>query len=103
MERYTLVNDFGAVGHAVQACDADSFFEHLTGPDTPLARYRRVISIIGPGTGLGVAYILRSESDYHVVETEGGHMEYSALDTTEDAILARSAQDLLPACRWSAW
>lgn len=91
VERYTLVNDFGAVGHAVQACDG-AHFEHLTGPDTPLPD-EGVISIIGPGTGLGVAYILRagqsSGGGYHVVETEGGHMEYSALDTTEDAILAR--------------
>ena len=87
VDRYTLVNDFGAVGHAVQAC-GDAFFEHLTGADAPLPD-TGVISIIGPGTGLGVAYILRSETGYHVVETEGGHMEYSALDTTEDAILAR--------------
>ncbi len=87
VERFALVNDFGAVGHAVQACGAD-YFEHLTGPDAPLPD-AGIISIIGPGTGLGVAYILRTESGYHVVETEGGHMEYSALDTTEDAILAR--------------
>ena len=87
VENYTLVNDFGAVGHAVQQCGND-MFEHLCGPEEALPD-KGVISIIGPGTGLGVAYVLRALERYHVVETEGGHMEYSPLDSTEDAVLQR--------------
>ncbi|WP_370177644.1 glucokinase [Alteriqipengyuania sp.] len=87
VDRYTLVNDFGAVGHAVQQC-GEEMLEHLCGPQQPLPD-KGVISIIGPGTGLGVAYVLRADGSYHVVETEGGHMEYSPLDSTEDAILQR--------------
>lgn len=85
--RYTLVNDFGAVAHAVAQLD-DSHFSHLCGPERPLPE-EGVISIVGPGTGLGVAQLLRRGGHYHVVETEGGHMDFAPLDELEDRILAR--------------
>lgn len=87
IDDYTLINDFGAVGHAVQHCDAGQFV-HLAGPDDPLPD-RGVISVIGPGTGLGVAYIVRTDGHYHVVETEGGHIEFAPVDAVEDALLQR--------------
>jgi len=85
MDRYTLVNDFGAVAHAVARCDSEHL-KHLCGPEKDLPP-KGAISIVGPGTGLGVAYVLRTEDDYHVGETEGGHIDYAALDPIEDAIL----------------
>ena len=85
-ERYTLVNDFGAVAHAVAQLDDDRF-THLCGPETPLPS-DGVISIVGPGTGLGVAQLLRRDGSYHVIETEGGHIDYAPLDALEDKILA---------------
>jgi glucokinase len=84
---FTLVNDFGAVGHAV-AQASDEHFEHLCGPDEPFAS-EGTISIIGPGTGLGVAHIHRHAAGYHVQATEGGHVDFAPLDSIEDAILAR--------------
>jgi glucokinase len=47
------------------------------------------ISIIGPGTGLGVAHVWREGADYRVQATEGGHIDFAPLDSIEDAILAR--------------
>lgn len=87
VEAYTLVNDFEAVGHAVAQADA-AHFVHLCGPDAPLAA-TGTISIIGPGTGLGVAHVRRIDGGYHVQATEGGHIDFAPLDTIEDAILAR--------------
>lgn len=87
LERHVLVNDFGAVGHAVAGLPQDQF-RHLAGPDLPLPD-TGVISVIGPGTGLGVASVVRAGGHYHVIETEGGHVEYPALDSIEDAILNR--------------
>jgi glucokinase len=84
-ERYTLVNDFGAVAHAVAQLD-DGRFDHLCGPDRPLPQ-EGVISIVGPGTGLGVAQLLRRGGAYHVIETEGGHVDFAPLDPLEDRIL----------------
>ncbi len=85
VESWTLVNDFGAVGHAV-AQVPDSDFTHLCGPDGPLPD-RGMITVCGPGTGLGVAGVLRTPRGYHVIETEGGHMDFAPLDKIEDAIL----------------
>lgn len=87
VDRFVLVNDFEAVGHAV-AQAGESHFERLTGPETPLPA-TGTISVIGPGTGLGVAYVRRDGDDYHVQATEGGHIDFAPLDSIEDAILAR--------------
>ncbi len=84
---YTLVNDFAAVAHAVARAD-DSQFLDLAGPDAPLGR-EGTISVLGPGTGLGVAHLYRSGSTYRVQATEGGHIDFAPLDSIEDEILAR--------------
>ncbi len=87
VDHYTVVNDFGAVGHAV-AQAGDEHFLHLCGPDVPLPP-TGTISIMGPGTGLGVAHVWRNAGGYHVQATEGGHVDFAPLDSIEDAILAR--------------
>jgi glucokinase len=87
LEELTLINDFAAVGHAVTALP----HEHLrpiAGPDTPLPE-DGVISIIGPGTGLGVAHILRHNGASHIMPGEGGHIDFAPVDSIEDAILAQ--------------
>ena len=87
VDRYTIVNDFGAVAYAV-ATLPDADFQHLCGPDRPLPD-RGVISIVGPGTGLGVAALLRKGDGYDVIETEGGHIDFAPLDSLEDKILTQ--------------
>jgi glucokinase len=85
VERFTIVNDFGAVGYAV-ATLPDEEFRHICGPERPLPD-EGVISIVGPGTGLGVAAVLRKSDHYEVIETEGGHVDFAPLDRLEDQIL----------------
>lgn len=82
-----LVNDFGAVAHAVAQLPVEHFAA-LAGPDRPLPA-RGIITVCGPGTGLGVAQLLRTNSTYHVIETEGGHIDFAPLDDLEDAMLQR--------------
>ncbi len=87
VERLTIVNDFGAVAHAVAQL-GEEHFSHLCGPDRPLPE-EGVISIVGPGTGLGVAQLLRRGGHYHVVESEGGHIGFAPTDEIEERILAQ--------------
>ncbi len=81
-----IVNDFGAVAFAVAELGEEQFL-HLFGPEVPIAS-QRLTTIIGPGTGLGVAQLLRDNGRAHVIETEGGHVDFAPLDTLEDRILA---------------
>jgi glucokinase len=87
VERYTIVNDFAAVAHAVARSD-ETHLLHLAGPDEALPE-TGTISVIGPGTGLGVAMLIRAAGGYTVHATEGGHVDFAPHDTIEDAMLAR--------------
>jgi glucokinase len=91
VDRFTIVNDFGAVAHAVATLD-DEHFRYLCGPDHALPE-EGVISIVGPGTGLGVAALLRKADGYEVIETEGGHVDFAPLDSLEDKILKQLRKD----------
>lgn len=86
VSRLRLVNDFGAVGHAVAQLDP-VHFRPLCGPDRPLPE-EGLISIVGPGTGLGVAQLLRRVGRAEVIETEGGHIGFAPADAFEDALAA---------------
>lgn len=87
VSHYVLVNDFEAVGHAV-AQAMPEYFETICGPGGPLPA-SGTLTVVGPGTGLGVAHVWRGEGAYHVQATEGGHLDFAPLDPIEDAILAR--------------
>jgi glucokinase len=87
VDSFVIVNDFGAVGHAVAQAGPEHF-QHLTGPEQGFEA-DGTLSIIGPGTGLGVAHVWRKGSNYHVQATEGGHIDFAPLDAIEDAVLAR--------------
>ena len=87
VDAHVLVNDFAAVAHAVAQAGPEHFI-HLSGPDAPLPG-TGAISVVGPGTGLGVAQLWRDSASYRVQPTEGGHIDFAPLDALEDAILAR--------------
>lgn len=86
VDTHILINDFEAIGHAVGAVDQADFVR-VTGPDVPLPE-TGMISVIGPGTGLGVAALLRTPSHSHVIATEGGHTDFAPVDSIDDRILA---------------
>lgn len=85
LEHLRLVNDFEAVAHAVSRLPAENL-ELLFGPDQPFPDNGSV-TILGPGTGLGVAMVLYDEAVPHVVATEGGHVDFAPLDPVETRLL----------------
>jgi glucokinase len=87
IKRVRLVNDFAAVAQAVAVC-SEAQLRHLSGPDAPLPR-TGVVSIVGPGTGLGVAQLVRRPEGDRVIATEGGHIGFAPADAFEDGLLAR--------------
>jgi len=86
IERHVMLNDFAAIGHAVATLDP-SHFLHIAGPDVPIPT-SGVISIVGPGTGLGVGLVIRSDGQYQVIASEGGNMDFSPHDDLDDRLMA---------------
>ncbi|MBB6122405.1 glucokinase [Sphingobium subterraneum] len=82
-----LVNDFEAVAHAVAHLPAANL-PLVFGPDAGFPESGSV-TVLGVGTGLGVALILFDKGVPHVIATEGGHGDFAPLDATEDRILAQ--------------
>ena len=83
VDRLTLLNDFGAVAHAVSVLHPAELLP-IWGPER--LPERNIISVIGPGTGLGVAILDTRGPDIRVIETEAAHIGYSPLDDDERAL-----------------
>ena len=86
VQRHVILNDFAAIGHAVAALGPSEFL-HIGGPDIPLPT-SGAISIVGPGTGLGVGLVIRGDGRYQVIANEGGNMDFSPRDELEDRLMA---------------
>ncbi len=80
-----LVNDFEAMAYGVMALPQDRLI-HIFGPDHGLPD-TGTISVIGPGTGLGVGLVSCVKGDIRVLPTEGGHMSFSPVDEMDDQLL----------------
>jgi glucokinase len=82
--RFEVINDFGAVAWSVPALSPDDVVS-LHGDDA--LPQRGPISVLGPGTGLGVALLVGdAERGWQVVETEGGHVSFAPIGEEEAKI-----------------
>ncbi len=79
-----VINDFCAVAHAVGNA-APAALRQIFGPHS-LPPATGNLSVIGPGTGLGVAQLHRTHNSYIVIPTEGGRISFAPQDEVEDAI-----------------
>ncbi|WP_405151207.1 glucokinase [Nocardia salmonicida] len=64
-----VINDFTALALAVPHLPREAF----VGIGTGIRRHREPIAVIGPGTGLGVAALVRSAQTWIPISGEGGH------------------------------
>jgi len=85
MKHVKLVNDFAAVAYAVSSVGPQDF-AHVAGPEQPPSE-AQALSIVGAGTGLGVALLVREQSRIRIIPTEGGHIDFAPLDSLEDMLL----------------
>ena len=84
VEELQVLNDFGATARSLPAL-SDNDYEHLHGPvDEQLAT---PVTVLGPGTGLGVALLTDCRhAGWRVIETEGGHVSFAPLGSEERCI-----------------
>jgi glucokinase len=83
LERVRLVNDFAALAWSLTRLAESDLLK--IGAGTPVAGAPR--TVVGPGTGLGVAHLLTVDGRPLVLATEGGHATMAPSDTAESKIL----------------
>ncbi len=86
IERLVMLNDFEAVAHGIASdVDGDNLF-HIGGPSEPLPS-EGTVTVIGPGTGLGIAHYRKVGGQTFVQPTEGSHIDFAPVDEVDDAML----------------
>lgn len=84
LERLQVLNDFGAVAWSVPELGVQ---DRVTLHGDPSAPVSGPVSVLGPGTGLGVAMLVGDpQRGWQVVETEGGHVSFAPLGEEEHCI-----------------
>lgn len=84
LDELKVINDFAACALGVSALKADEC-ERLFGAAT--RGLLGPVSVIGPGTGMGMALLLHnSRRQWQVLETEGGHASFAPQDEEERQI-----------------
>lgn len=81
--RTTIVNDFVARAYGLHALSRKDVFVVQRGKPEGLAN--RVV--IGPGTGLGEAFVAQHGGDSVVLASEGGHTDFGPQDGRETELL----------------
>ena len=86
LDELRMINDFGAVAWAVPSLEREHLITLHGDATAPL---HGPITVMGPGTGLGVALLVGSrEHGWHAVDTEGGHTSFAPIGDEERAIAA---------------
>lgn len=84
LRRLRLINDFAAIGHALPYLAAADVLCLQGEAALPLPG---VMSIIGPGTGLGVALaVADSSGGWQTIATEGGHASFATVGDEQLAL-----------------
>ena len=85
VEHVHLINDFEAVAHAIEYLPAGDFVEIGKG----VVRPGRPIIAIGPGTGLGMAYIVTAPDGRRIVQTAEAGVTSLPMQTERELAIAR--------------
>jgi len=88
-ERYgcpaRLLNDFAAVAHGIDTLEPRGLLSLQTGTRDD----QGTVAILGAGTGLGEALLVRMGGETKVISTEGGHTDFGPWDAQSDRVLVR--------------
>ena len=89
VRRLTVVNDFAAVACGLPLYEDNELY-HLGGGD-PIENGTR--ATLGPGSGLGVASLVRGHDEWNVVAGEGGNITLAASNPQEAELVEMIRQD----------
>lgn len=83
VDRLMAINDFVAQALAVPKLHQNDVHKIGGGQAVP----QRAIAVIGPGTGLGIAGLMKVAETFHPIPTEGGHVAFAPKDDVEIEVL----------------
>jgi glucokinase len=83
LRRLRVLNDFAAAALGIPMLPREDFRQIGGGEPEP----EGAIGVIGPGTGLGVAGLVRAEGRWQVIPGEGGHVTVPAASEEETRII----------------
>ena len=90
LEALWLVNDFEALAWALPTLRADEL--QVIGTVAPALD--ATMAVIGPGTGMGCAGLLRNAAGWQAIPGEGGHVTLSGRTAFEREVLAAAAEQM---------
>jgi len=85
LTRLVAINDFAAQAQSVPALKPEDLRELRPGPQLA----NRPMLVIGPGTGLGAAFLLPDGAGWRVVPGEAGHASFAPEDDVQSELLTR--------------
>lgn len=88
ISRFTLINDFQAVGYGIEQLGAAD----LTTLQVGKAVDRGVRAVIGAGTGVGHAVLAWCSGSYQVLSSEAGHSSFAPVNDLQQELLKYLAQ-----------
>jgi glucokinase len=88
LEALWLVNDFEALAWSLPTLRRDEL--QVIGSVAP--GLDDTMAVIGPGTGMGCAGLLRNAAGWHAIPGEGGHVTLSGRTAFEREVLAAAAE-----------
>lgn len=83
MPRVRLINDFQAIGYAIDGLEPSELVTLQEGERVPGAP----AAVVGAGTGLGQALLIWDGDHYESMPTEGGHVDFAPTDETQVELL----------------
>lgn len=86
--RVRLVNDFQAIGYAIETLASGDLATLQPG----VRRARAPCAVIGAGTGLGQTLLVWQGDHYDAVATEGGHVDFAPTDDLQIDLLRALAR-----------
>lgn len=84
IRRVDLLNDLQATATAVPFLEPGHICPLYQGNDDAAGP----VAVVAPGTGLGVAFLIRDGDAYRALPTEGGHMSFGPCSSLEAELLA---------------
>ena len=83
LENVVVLNDFVAMANGATVIPDDGFETLIAGK----VDYSQPVAVLGPGTGLGLSYILPGKP-LRIIPTEGGHTAFAPGNELEREVLA---------------